>query len=308
MLSLKISLAFIMDRFLGDPPTFPHPVIFIGKLISFLEARLRKIMPPLPGGAIMVILVTSSSFAVTYYISALSAVLEVFIIYTVFAARCLAVEAMNIHRALMGGDIKEARLAISYLVSRDTENMTEDEIIKATVETVSENIVDGITAPLFYLFLGGAAAGMTYKSINTMDSMVGYQNERYIKFGKAAARLDDLANFIPARLTGLLVIPIAAFFARMDAGASWKIFFRDRLKHSSPNSAHSESAVAGALGIQLGGDTSYFGKLKEKPHIGDFKRKLCPNDIAQTVRLMYYSSAIALIMGILAYCIYSYLR
>lgn len=294
-------MAFVMDRFMGDPPSFPHPVVFIGKLISFLESILRKIMPPLLGGVVLVFLVTSSTFIVTYYIADISGILEVLIIYTIFAARCLAVEAMKVQKALVARNIGEARIAISYLVSRDTDDMTEEEIIKATVETVSENIVDGITAPLFYLFLGGAAAGMTYKAINTMDSMVGYKNEKYIKFGKAAARLDDLANFIPARITGALIIPIAAFFARLDARASWKVFFRDRLNHSSPNSAHSESAIAGALGVQLGGDTSYFGKVTEKPHIGDFKKKLSPNDIAQTVKLMYYSSIIALVMGMIIY-------
>jgi len=301
LLSLKIITAFILDSALGDPHSFPHPVIFIGKAISGLEKFFRKIMPERLGGVLMVLIVVSATFTTAYLVSSVAAIIEVFLMYTIFAARCLAKEAMNIHRSLTEGNIDDARKAVSYLVSRDTEHMTRDDIIKATVETVSENIVDGITAPMFYLFIGGAAGGMTYKSINTMDSMVGYKNEKYIKFGWAAARLDDIANFIPARITGLIIIPIASIFARRDFINSWRIFFRDRKKHSSPNSAHSESPVAGALNIQLGGKTSYFGEIKDKPTIGDFKRELQADDIYETVRLMYYSSVTALAIGASAY-------
>ncbi len=297
MLALKIVSAFILDCVLGDPHRFPHPVIFIGKMIASMEKFLRRIVPERAGGVLLVAAVTSVTFTATFLISHTAAVIEVFVMYTIFAARCLSTEAMNIHRSLCEGSIDDARKAVSYLVSRDTKSMTEDEIIRATVETVSENIVDGITAPMFYLFIGGAPGGMTYKSINTMDSMVGYKNEKYIRFGWAAARLDDIANFIPARITGLLIIPVASILARRDFLNSWRIFFRDRKKHSSPNSAHSESAVAGALGIQLGGRTSYFGKVHEKPFIGDFKRKLTADDIEETVRLMYYSSFTALAIG-----------
>ena len=193
------------------------------------------------------------------------------------------------------GNLEIARKELSYLVSRDTEKMDKIMIIRSTMETISENTVDGIIAPMFYMFIWGLPLAMTYKAINTMDSMVGYKNEKYMDFGKFSAKIDDIANFIPARITGILII-ISSFLLGFDYKNAKKIFFRDRKNHSSPNSAHSEASVAGALGVQFGGKVSYFGKEVVKPTIGDKKKEFRTEDIRKNIRIMYVTSFVGLVI------------
>lgn len=288
--AVKITAGFILDLIFGDPHSFPHPVRFIGGLISFLEKILLRKFCQRAAGVVLLSAVVLTVYFTTMYISELSWALEVFIIYTVFAARSLSSEALKVYNYIAAGDIERARVQVSYLVSRDTAGMGQGEIIRATVETVTENIVDGVISPMFYLFAGGAPLGMAYKSANTLDSMVGYKNEKYLKFGWASARFDDILNFIPARITGFILIPAAAFFTGGSVRGAYRVLLRDRYNHSSPNSGHPESAAAGALGLRLGGPVSYFGVLHNKPHIGDSMRELEPGDIKRAVRLLYATS------------------
>ncbi|MGL5578855.1 MAG: adenosylcobinamide-phosphate synthase CbiB, partial [Fusobacteriaceae bacterium] len=230
---------------------------------------------------------------------------EILLLYTTLATRCLGDEGKRVYGILEKDDIALARKELSYLVSRDTASLDENQIIRGTLETISENSVDGVIAPMFYAFLGSFISvggvslalplAMTYKAVNTLDSMVGYKNERYMDFGMCSAKFDDLLNFIPARLAGVFFIPVAGMFLRMDYKSAWRIFFRDRMNHSSPNSGNPESAFAGALGIQFGGITSYFGEIFEKPTIGDKVRDLTREDIKRCCNLLYGSSAVALL-------------
>ncbi|MCK5780080.1 MAG: cobalamin biosynthesis protein CobD [Psychrilyobacter sp.] len=298
-----VLIGFILDLVFGDPRSLLHPVVIIGKLIQNLEKVLHKYKKI--GGVILTIIVVGVTIIVTYFISSYLEIIEIYLIYTIFATRSLALEGVKVFNILKKKDMTLARKELSYLVSRDTHYMQERDIIRSIMETISENIVDGIISPLFFIVIGyflapatplGVALGMGYKAINTLDSMVGYKNEKYIDFGWASARLDDLANFIPSRLTGILLIPISALFLRYDFKSSWRIFFRDRKNHASPNSAQSESAVAGALGVQFGGTTSYFGKMKDKPTIGDKKKEFELEDIKKNINLMYGSAILG--MGI----------
>ena len=220
---------------------------------------------------------------------------EIYLMYTIFSINSLAREGKKVYKILQKGNLEIARKELSYLVSRDTEKMDKIMIIRSTMETISENTVDGIIAPMFYMFIGGLPLAMTYKAINTMDSMVGYKNEKYIDFGKFSAKIDDIANFIPARITGILII-ISSFLLGFDYKNAKKIFFRDRKNHSSPNSAHSEASVAGALGVQFGGKVSYFGKEVEKPTIGDKKKEFRTEDIRKNIRIMYVTSFVGLVI------------
>ena len=297
ILAVKITIGFILDLILGDPQRFPHPVRLIGGLIFNLEKILRKGVREKAAGVLLVIIVIPSVYSAVMYISLLHWVLEIFLIYTIFALKSLSSEAAKVYYALKDDDLELARKQISFLVSRDTSAMNRVDIIRAAVETVTENIVDGVTAPMFYLFIGGAPAGMAYKAANTIDSMIGYKNERYIKFGWFGARLDDLLNFIPARITGFVLIPLAALVTGGSVTGAYRILLRDRLNHSSPNSGHPESASAGAMGIQLGGPVSYFGVMHNKPHIGDNERELEPDDIKRAVRLLYATSFIGMGFG-----------
>ncbi|PKL15773.1 MAG: cobalamin biosynthesis protein CobD [Spirochaetae bacterium HGW-Spirochaetae-5] len=297
ILSVKITIGFFLDFILGDPRRFPHPVSLIGGLISRLEKILRRGVFEKGAGVILVVIVVPSVYFIVMYISALSWALEIFLIYTIFALKSLSTEALKVYKALADGNIELARKEISFLVSRDTASMKRSDIIRAAVETVTENIVDGVTAPMFYLFIGGAPAGMAYKAANTIDSMIGYKNEKYIKFGWSGARLDDLLNYIPARITGFVLIPLAALFTGGSVTGAYRILLRDRLNHSSPNSGHPESASAGALGIQLGGPVSYFGVMNNKPYIGDKERELELEDIRRAIRLLYAVSFIAMGFG-----------
>lgn len=297
IIAVKITAGFILDLILGDPQRFPHPVRLIGSLIAGLEKILYRKIYERAAGVLLIVIVIPLVYYSVMYISALSWALEIILIYSIFAVKSLSSEAMKVYNALVNDDLETARREISFLVSRDTSSMEKSDIVRATVETVTENIVDGVIAPMFYLFAGGAPAGMVYKAANTIDSMIGYKNEKYIMFGWFGARLDDLLNFIPARITGFLLIPLAALFTGGSITDSYRILLRDRLNHSSPNSGHSESASAGALGIQLGGPVSYFGIMQHKPHIGDKEKDLEPEDIKRAIRLLYATSFVGMVLG-----------
>ena len=303
-----IIIGFAADLLIGDPERLYHPVRLIGKLISGLERLFRKIFPATKkgeraGGAILAILVFLISGIVPAVLLWLCSLINIWLCFALEAVMCwqiLAVkslkkESMKVLRALESGDIAGARKAVSMIVGRDTENLSEEGIIKAAVETVAESTCDGIAAPLFYMMIAGPVAGWMYKAANTMDSMIGYRNERYMYFGTWAARLDDALGFIPARLSGVLMI-LGAFICGLDGKKAWKIFIRDRRKHKSPNSAHTEAAMAGALGIELAGDAYYFGKLVKKPEIGDPDRASEIKDIRLANRLMYTTAILAVII------------
>ena len=309
MLHLAAIIAgFILDLIFGDPHWLPHPICLIGNLIGFIEGNLRPKLAPnknalLLGGALMVIIVLVISFAVPMAILLaagmvspwLAFALETLMCYQIFATKCLRDESMKVYDALHNNDLADARVKLSWIVGRDTKNLDEEEITKGAVETVAENTADGIIAPMFYMFLGGVPLAFLYKGINTMDSMVGYKNDKFLYFGRCAAKLDDLANLIPARITGLVMIA-AAFLLGLNGPGAWKIFWRDRYNHLSPNSAMTESVTAGALNIQLGGDHFYFGKLVHKDTIGDDIRPVCPEDIKKTNNLLYMTAVLCLLL------------
>ncbi len=309
MLHLAAIIAgFILDLIFGDPHWLPHPICLIGNLIGFIEGNLRPKLAPnknalLLGGALMVIIVLVISFAVPMAILLaagmvspwLAFALETLMCYQIFATKCLRDESMKVYDALHNNDLADARVKLSWIVGRDTQNLDEEEITKGAVETVAENTADGIIAPMFYMFLGGVPLAFLYKGINTMDSMVGYKNDKFLYFGRCAAKLDDLANLIPARITGLVMIA-AAFLLGLNGPGAWKVFWRDRYNHLSPNSAMTESVTAGALNIQLGGDHFYFGKLVHKDTIGDNIRPVCPEDIKKTNNLLYMTAVLCLLL------------
>lgn len=299
--------AVVMDLFLGDPRTLPHPVVIIGWLISWLEGVLRQRIsqPRLAGVALLVITVGVSYLVAagliylgTLVAPAVGFLVALYLAWVSIAARSLHVESAKVARALKRGDLPAARVALSYIVGRETAQLDEPEIVRGAVETVAENTGDGVVAPLFYLILGGPALAIAYKAVNTLDSMVGYKNERYLEFGWASARFDDLANFIPARLTGLLMV-LAAPLCGLSGEGSWRILRRDCRNHASPNSGYPEAAAAGALGVRLGGANRYFGRMVEKPTIGDPVRPLSLEAYAGVVRLMYGAEAL-LVLGWLA--------
>lgn len=309
MMSLTAIVAgFILDLLFGDPHWLPHPICLIGNMIGFLEKRLRNLLAPsknalLAGGALMVVIVLVASFAVPYYILQMAELvspwlrftLETIMCYQIFATKCLRDESMKVFSALNKHDLDDARLKLSWIVGRDTKNLKEEEVIKGAVETVAENTADGIIAPMIFMFIGGAPLAFLYKGINTMDSMVGYKNDKFIYFGRCAAKLDDLANLIPARITGVIMI-LASYFLNLNAKGAWKVFCRDRYNHLSPNSAMTESVTAGALNIQLGGDHFYFGKLVHKDTIGDNIRPVCAHDIVASNNLLYMTAVLSLLL------------
>lgn len=310
---LIMILGYVMDLVFGDPYWFPHPVRFIGKLISKTEKFIRKhaksekslkywgilmwLVPVVTTALVTTLIVKIASFNkyVEIFVSA-------FIIYTTLSTKCLKDEATKIYNVLETGDIKKSRVQLSYIVGRDTTNLSQSEIIRATVETVAENTVDGTISPMFYGFLFGPVGAMTYKAINTLDSMVGYKNDRYLNLGCVSAKLDDVANFIPARLTAIFM-PLGAFLCGMNGANSFKIAIRDRKNHKSPNCAFAEGAAAGAIGVQLGGTNIYFGKEVYKPTIGDKKRELENYDIVRMNKLMYATTANALLILSALFCI-----
>ena len=290
---IKIYIAYILDLILGDPHRIPHPVQIIGKLISFLEKKLINLPNKKFYGGVLNIIVLVTTFVICYFLQKI-AIIEIYLMYTVFSTKCLADEGKKVYKILKENNLIKARRELSYLVSRDTENLEKKDIIRSTMETISENTVDGVIAPMFFMFLGGLPLAMVYKAINTMDSMLGYKNEKYKDFGYFSAKIDDAANFIPARITGGILIPAACFFLKYDFKSSIRIYFRDRKNHASPNSAHPESAVAGALGVQFGGKTTYFGKEYDKPVIGDKRREFQTEDIKKNIRILYVTSFIGL--------------
>lgn len=299
---IALAAGFLLDLAIGDPRWLYHPVRLIGKLIDRLEKNIRKVFPKtsggeLAGGIFLVIGVVLVTVGVTAGIlhmayglhAAAGFALESFMCYQMLAVRSLKDESMLVYDALTSGkesSLADGRDAVSRIVGRDTQNLDETGVTKAAVETVAENFGDGVFAPMFYMALGGPVCMYLYKAINTMDSMLGYKNERFLYFGRAAAKLDDVVNFIPARMAGILLV-ISAWIGPFDGKNAGRIFARDRREHASPNSAHTEAAAAGALDIQLAGDAYYFGKLYEKPLIGDPLQEVVPDDIRRMNRLMY---------------------
>ncbi len=255
-------------------------------------------------GIVLLILVASVSYIIPFLILKaatiisykLAIILEAIMIYQMLATKCLAVEAYKVKNHLMDNDIASARTAVSYLVSRDTNIMDETDIVKATVETISENTIDGIVAPIFFILIGGAPLGWAYKAVNTLDSMVGYKNDRYMDFGWASAKFDDVLNYIPARITACLML-ISTVILGLDLQNAWKIFVRDRKNHASPNSPMAESVCAGALRIQLGGRASYFGVVSEKPTMGDDIEKPDCTHISNSVAMMYVVSMLSILFS-----------
>ena len=308
---LSIYTGYILDLIIGDPYSFPHPVRFIGKLINFVEKQIRKTTKSDKGLKIagfilwfIVVGVTLSSTFIAIQLFKFNKIVYFLVnsilIYTTLATKCLKDESVKIYKVLKTGDIEKSRIQLSYIVGRDTTNLSEKEIVRATVETVAENTVDGIIAPLFYGFIGGAPLAMAYKAINTLDSTVGYKNEKYYYLGYASAKIDDIANYIPARI-GVILLSLGSLFVGFNFKDALKIGIRDRKNHKSPNCAFPEGAVAGALGIQLGGTNIYFGKAVYKPTIGDKKREIEIEDIVRTNKIMYSSSIISIIIFTVIY-------
>lgn len=294
---------------IGDPEWLPHPVRWMGRLITYFEAGLRRLScrtdrSKYVCGVLLTLAVTIVSLLAPYaLLKAASTVspflayaLEALMCYQILATRSLKNESMQVYRQLVKADLPAAREKLSRIVSRDTAHMQSAQVARSTVETVAENTSDGVIAPMFFIFIGGAPLGFLYKAINTLDSMIGYKNEKYLYFGRFAAKLDDLANLIPARLAAYLMI-LAAFLLGYDGRKAWKIYHRDKFNHTSPNSAHTEAVCAGALHIELAGSNYYFGKLVEKPTIGDPDRPVEADDIVRASRLLYLTSLLGLILG-----------
>ena len=290
---LHILLALVLDQLLGDPRWFPHPVRLIGWLQLRLEVLTRRYLDAKLAGFITVVLALSCVLIVTMSLLLFALFLHpvayhitsVFLLYTCFAARDLARHGCWVHQALVQDDLPLARTRVGWIVGRDTAHLNSAGVARAGVESVAESLVDGVTAPLFYALLGGPLGAMLYKAINTGDSMFGYKNEEYLHFGWAAAKLDDVVNYIPARLTAWM-IPVSAYILGLDYKESVRILRRDCRNHASPNAGYSEAAVAGALGVQLGGNSSYFGKVMLKPTIGDERQPVDPKHLVQSIRIM----------------------
>ncbi|GAA4295541.1 adenosylcobinamide-phosphate synthase CbiB [Anaerocolumna aminovalerica] len=314
-------IGFIMDLLLGDPYWLPHPIRLIGKLIAELDKKLlgdisereRNYKKEFMKGICLTVLVLVITVAVTAIILCsaykaaplLGLAVESIMSYQMLATKCLKVESMKVYVKLKEGNLQGAREAVSMIVGRDTRVLDESGVAKAAIETVAENTSDGIIAPMLCLAIGGPVLGFFYKAVNTMDSMVGYKNDRYLYFGRAAAKLDDVLNFLPARISAVLMIVSCSFAGKeYNRKHAWKIYKRDRRNHASPNSAHTEAVCAGALGIRLAGDNSYFGKVVKKPYIGDDLRAVEFEDIVRVNRLLYITAGLCegiclLCMGIL---------
>lgn len=299
-----ILAAVILDWLLGDPRRIPHPVVWIGRLITALEKIIRLVVSNESFGGVLLLVLTVAASAGTAFAflkgayaihTYLGHAVSITLSWTCLAARSLRRESGMVAQALTAGDIPAARTNLSYIVGRDTAHLDEPEIWRGTVETVAENTSDGVIAPLFYLILGGPVLAMAYKAVNTLDSMVGYKNERYLSLGWASARFDDLLNWLPARITGFLMVLTAPLFGLSGSNA-WRIMRRDGQNHSSPNSGIPEAAAAGALGVRLGGTNFYFGKPVEKPTIGDHLRPLDAVAWRGAVRLMYGAEILLVIL------------
>nr|WP_243143394.1 adenosylcobinamide-phosphate synthase CbiB [Clostridium estertheticum] len=296
---MDLIAAILLDLLIGDPYWFKHPVIYIGKLIRVLDKLGRKLCKTHKQikifGGVIVVIVAFSSFLVPFIILRISKelfwvynILNIILLWTTIATRCLHTEGIKVYDALVKDDIDDARIKLSYIVGRDTKDLCVDEIIRADVETIAENTADGVIAPILYAILGGAPLAMMYKGINTMDSMLGYMNEKYKYIGFFPAKTDDVFNYVPARLTGFLIC-LAAPIVRGNILDSIKVMIRDRKNHKSPNCAYPEGAVAGAMRVQLGGTNVYFGEKMYKPTIGNRIKDLGREHIVDTIKLMYGS-------------------
>ena len=304
-------VGFVLDLIIGDPEGWTHPVIWIGKWISFMEKRLRKRGGNLRHSALVLtastVLIAMAATAAMLGILALIHKAALFIGMCIISwwclsAKCLAVEAKGVYRAL-GVSVEKGRTQVARIVGRDTTELSEEEIVCATVETVAENTTDGVISPMLYLAIGGPVLAMGFKAASTLDSMVGYLNEKYRDIGWSSAKLDDVLNYIPARICGWLMC-IGAFFVKLDGKNAIRIMKRDHANHLSPNCAWSESAAAGAMHIQLGGTHTYFGKVVEKPTIGDDDRPVEKRDILRANRLLYISSTLmAALAGVMIWLI-----
>ena len=311
---MELTIGFILDLLIGDPNNPFHPVRGIGLLASKLETIFRKLLKNSLkiAGLIVWMITIILTFAITYGIifvcmkinKYLGIIVQGIIIYFCISAKGLVVEGYKVIKYLNEGNIEKSRKQLSYIVGRDTESLDSKGITRAVIETIAENMSDGVIAPILFAGVFGAAGSMAYKAVNTMDSMFGYKNEKYIKFGYFPAKLDDLFNYIPARVTGILII-ISSFFLKRDYKNSFKIYKRDRYNHTSPNSAHPEAAMAGALDIQLGGANYYFWKIVEKPVIGDKIKEIEINDVKKTAEILYLSAVMGFIlMVIIKFIIY----
>lgn len=300
---IAFAAGFFLDLLIGDPYCLPHPIRWIGNLITKIEVALRKgereKKRELYKGVWMVIfivgitmLVSAAVLIVAYQIHPyLGVMVELVMTYQILATKCLKIESMKVYERLKAEDVEGARKAVSMIVGRDTKVLSEEGIAKAAIETVAENTSDGVIAPMLYIALGGPVLGWMYKAINTMDSMIGYKNEKYLYFGRAAARLDDVVNYLPSRISAYLMILAAGLSGKSYcAKHAFKIYRRDCRKHASPNSAQTEAACAGALGIRLAGDASYFGKVVKKPYIGDAERAVEYEDIRRANHLLYVTA------------------
>lgn len=301
-------LGFMMDLVFGDPNWKIHPIRLIGHLISASEKFFRKIFPKNDkgeaiAGFCMALFVALTCliipYVLIYFVRSYSAIgaffLESVLCFFALSTKSLKKESVKIYKLIKDKNIDQARQALSMIVGRDTENLNQKEIIKATVETVAENTTDGVVAPLLFMLIGGAPFAYFYKAVNTMDSMIGYKNEKYLHFGKFAAKLDDQLNYIPAKLGSWVMIFSAMLLRKFDGGNAKKIYLRDRFKHASPNSAHAEAAFAGALRIQLAGDAYYFGEKHKKEYIGDSLEKIVPDKILAANQLLYATAGFTLI-------------
>ncbi|SHM10710.1 adenosylcobinamide-phosphate synthase [Anaerosporobacter mobilis DSM 15930] len=301
-------IGFILDLIVGDPHWIYHPIRLIGKLISSTEKLIRHCFPKTKtgeriGGIVLAIIVMIISTGIPLVLLIicyktnvyLGIIIEGIFCYQLLATKSLKVESMKVYKALKDKDIEKARYAVSMIVGRDTKSLDEVGITKAAVETVAENTSDGSIAPLIAIIIGGAPLGFLYKSINTMDSMIGYKNDKYIDIGRFAAKLDDVVNYIPARFSAYMMI-LSAYMLGMDGKNAYRIYKRDRYKHASPNSAHTESVCAGALRIRLAGDAYYFGKLHKKEYIGDALREIEIEDIKRANRLLYMCAFLSFVL------------
>ncbi len=299
----EIILAYLLDLWVGDPKSFPHPIRWIGCMAGFLEVRTRRSFAnPFVAGcvtaAFLLVITIAGAWMLLEVLGRVHPFLEncgsIYLMYACFSTRSLYNESKPVADFLDKGQIDEARVSLSHIVGRDTKSMDERGIMKATVETIAENTIDGIVAPLFYACLGGAPLALGYKCINTLDSMFGYRNETYEWFGKFSALLDDVANWIPARIGGALMV-LASYFCRYRGLRAWRIMLRDGGKHLSPNAGIPEAAMAGALGLQLGGPSDYAGVLVDKSFIGDSLKEIEIDDIARSHRMMYTTSFLSLV-------------
>lgn len=303
-----VVFGFLLDMIIGDPRFITHPVILIGKAIDFIEKYLRKITGPIIGlkasGVFLTIIIVGGTYSLMWSVQTgaerlnhwFGLAVGIWFMGSALAVKGLADAAKEIYRLLKAKNLPEARERVGWIVGRDTANLDESEITRATVETVAENIVDGIIAPLFYGFIGGVPLAMAYKAVNTLDSMVGYRNEKYREFGWASARFDDICNYIPARLTGILLL-LTFILMGKQAGVAFRVIRRDSGQHPSPNSGIPEAGVAGAMGIRLGGVNFYGGVKAFRAYMGDPKEAISKEHIAETVKIMYTASFMAVLIG-----------